>query len=262
MKKISVILALFVSFTFAFDLGNFAKNLMSDSSLDSPKSSTSGLDNSTISSGLKEALKKGVNFAVSQLGKNNGFLNNSLVKIPLPENLAKTEKIVRKFGGDKIADNLINSMNRAASKAAPKSADIFMKAIDKMSLSDARKILSGNKDAATQYFKTHTSASLEKMIAPIVDNTMKENSVAKYYDIFNDYYSRYGKKYLQNSSVMSIAKSFGVDSYLPSENSENLNKYITNKAIDGLFKMIAKEEADIRANPIARTTSLLKKVFN
>ncbi len=262
MKKISVILALSVSFAFAFNLGNFAKSVMSDSNLVSPKSSTSGLDNSTISSGLKEALKKGVNFAVSQLGKNNGFLNNSLVKIPLPENLAKTEKIVRKFGGDKIADNLINSMNRAASRAAPKTADIFMKAIDKMSLTDARKILSGKKDAATQYFKTHTSASLEKMIAPIVDNTMKENSVAKYYDTFNGYYKNYGKKYVQNSGVMSIAKSFGADSYLPSDNPENLNKYVTNKAIDGLFKMIAKEEADIRANPVARTTSLLKKVFN
>ena len=262
MKKISVILALSISFAFAFNLGNFAKSVMSDSNLVSPKSSTSGLDNSTISSGLKEALKKGVNFAVSQLGKNNGFLNNSLVKIPLPENLAKTEKIVRKFGGDKIADNLINSMNRAASKAAPKTADIFMKAIDKMSLTDARKILSGNKDAATQYFKTHTSNSLEKMIAPIVDNTMKENSVAKYYDTFNGYYKNYGKKYVKNSGVMSIAKSFGADSYLPSDNPENLNKYVTNKAIDGLFKMIAKEEADIRANPVARTTSLLKKVFN
>jgi len=243
-------------------LGNFAKSVMSDSEAVSHESSVSGLDNSTISSGLKEALKKGVGFAVSHLGKDNGYLNNSLVKIPLPENLAKTEKIVRKFGGDKIADNLINSMNSAASKAAPKTANIFMNAIDKISLTDARKILSGNKDAATKYFKTHTSSSLEKMIAPIVEHTMKENSVAKYYDTFNGYYKNYGKKYVQNSAVFSIAKSFGADSYLPSDNPENLNEYVTNKAIDGLFKMIAKEEANIRANPIARTTSLLKKVFN
>ena len=262
MKKIYIMLALSASFAFAFNLGNLAKSVMSDSSAISHESSVSGLDNSTISSGLKEALKKGVNFAVSHLGKDNGYLNNSLVKIPLPENLAKTEKIVRKFGGDKIADNLINSMNSAASKAAPKTANIFMNAIDKMSLTDARKILSGNKDAATEYFKTHTSSSLEKMIAPIVDNTMKENSVAKYYDIFNGYYKNYGEKYMKNSAVFSIAKSFGADSYLPSDNPENLNKYVTSKAIDGLFKMIAKEEADIRANPIARTTSLLKKVFN
>lgn len=262
MKKVYIILALSASFAFAFNLGNFAKSVMSDSSAVNSKSSVSGLDNSTISSGLKEALKKGVDFAVAQLGKDNGYLNNSLVKIPLPENLAKTEKIVRKFGGDKIADNLINSMNSAASKAAPKTAKIFMNAIDKMSLTDARKILSGNKDAATQYFKTHTSGSLEKMIAPIVNNTMKENSVAKYYDAFNGYYKKYGKKYVQNSGVASIAKSFGADKYLPGDNPENLNKYVTDKAIDGLFKMIAKEEADIRSNPVARTTSLLKKVFN
>jgi len=262
MKKICIILALFISFTFAFDLGSFAKSVVGGSNVSSSNSVVSGLDNSTISSGLKEALKKGVNFAATQLGKDNGYLNNSLVKIPLPENLAKTENLVRKFGGDKIADDLINSMNSAASKAAPKTVDIFMKAIDKMSLTDAKKILSGDKNAATQYFKTHTSSSLEKMISPIVDNTMKENSVAKYYDTFNGYYKNYGKKYVQNSGVMSIAKSFGADSYLPSDNPENLNKYVTSKAIDGLFKMIAKEEADIRTNPIARTTSLLKKVFN
>ena len=262
MNKIYIILALSISFSFAFNLGSFAKSVVGDSSMGSSKSVVSGLDNSTIASGLKEALKKGVNFAASSLGKNNGYLNNSLVKIPLPENLAKAEKIVRKFGGNKVADNLINSMNGAASKAAPKTVKIFMKAIDKMSLSDAKKILSGNKDAATEYFKTHTSTSLEKMISPIVDKTMQENSVAKYYDTFNGYYKNYGKKYVQNSGVMSIAKSFGADSYLPGDNPENLNKYVTDKAIDGLFKMIAKEEADIRTNHVARTTSLLKKVFN
>lgn len=261
MKKISIILALFASFAFAFDLGSFAQSVISDSNAVSPKSSVSGLDNSTISSGLKEALKKGVDFAVTKLGKNNGYLNNSLVKIPLPKNLAKTEKIVRKFGGDKVADNLITSMNKAASKAAPKTVNIFINAIDKMSLTDAQKILTGNKDAATQYFKTHTSSSLEKMIEPIVDNTMKENGVIKYYNTFDSYYEKYGKKYVQNSDIMSIAKSFGADSYLSGYNPKNLNKYVTDKAIEGLFKMIAKEEANIRTNPITRTTSLLKKVF-
>ncbi len=218
MRKISTILALSASLAFAFNLGNFAKSVVDSSNIGSSKSMTSGLDNSTVASGLKEALKKGVKFAASQLGKNNGYLNNSLVKIPLPENLAKAEKIVRKFGGNKVADNLINSINSAASKAAPKTVDIFMKAIDKMSLTDAKKILAGKKDAATQYFRKHTSGSLEKMISPIVDKTMKENSVAKYYDSFNGYYKNYGQKYVQNSGVMSLAKKFGADSYLPSGN--------------------------------------------
>ncbi len=261
MKKVVVVLFVAVSLTYAFDLGSFAKSIVS-SGASSSENRVGGLDNSTVASGLKEALKKGVKYAASSLGKNNGYLNNSFVKIPLPQNLAKAEKIVRKLGGDKIADDLINSMNSAASKAAPKTVNIFMDAIDKISLSDAKKILAGKKDAATQYFKRHTSDSLEKMISPIVDKTMQENSVVKYYDVFNEYYKKYGKKYIDNSGLMSIAKNFGADSYLPSDKDENLNKYVTDKAIDGLFKMIAKEEANIRENPIARTTSLLKKVFN
>ncbi len=263
MNKILIGLALTACLSFGFDFGNLAKSVMGNSATSSAttKSTTEGLSSSTVASGLKEALKKGVQFAVAQLSKDNGYLSNSLVKIPLPENLAKAEKIVRKVGGNKVADNLINSMNTAASKAAPKTADIFIKAIDKMTLDDAKKILAGKKDAATEYFKTHTTSSLETMIAPIVQNTMKQNNVAKYYDVFNSYYKNYGKKYVENSSVMAFAKNFGADSYLPSASDENLDKYVTDKAIDGLFKMIAKKEADIRANPVARTTTILKKVF-
>ncbi len=261
MKKIGSILLLSVSLTFAFDLGSFAKSVMGTNSSD-VLGEKSVLGNATVADGLKEALKKGVSFAARELGKNGGYLNNTLVKIPLPENLAKAEKLVRKFGGDRVADNLINSMNSAASKAAPKSVKIFMDAIDKMSIDDAKRILAGNKDAATEYFKTHTSKSLEKMIAPIVKNSMKNSSVSKYYDLFSSYYEKYGKKYVQNSSIMSLAKSFGADSYLPSTSYKDLDKYVTDKAIDGLFKMIAKEEENIRKNPVARTTSLLKKVFS
>ncbi len=262
MKKIGIALFISASMVFALDLGGFAKSVIGGVTNNSNSGGiVSGLDNSTVASGLKEALKKGVKYAVNTLGKDNGYLNNSLVKIPLPENLAKAEKLVRKFGGDKIADNLISSMNKAASDAAPKTADIFMKAISKMSLTDAKKILAGKKDAATEYFKTHTSKSLEKMISPIVNKSMQDNSVAKYYDTFNGYYKNYGAKYVKNSGVASLAKSFGADSYLPSEKDENLNKYVTDRAIDGLFKMIAQKEADIRDNPVARTTDLLKKVF-
>jgi len=249
--------------TQAFDLGSITKSVMDNVSKSSTNSSqtTSNLSETTVSKGLKEALKVGVDYAVKTLGENNGYLNNSLVKIPLPENLQKAETLIRKAGGEQIANDLINSMNKAATNAAPKTADIFLSAIEKMSLDDAKKILNGDENAATDYFKTNTTKSLKEMIKPIIQETMAQNSVARYYDTFNNYYKQYGKEYVENSSVMNLAKGFGVDSYLPSSSEENLDDYVTQKAIDGLFTMIAKKEAAIRANPVEQTTSILKQVF-
>ena len=265
MKKTSIAasIVLCTTLSFGFDLNSITKSVMDNVSKPSntATSSTTGMENSTVSSGLKEALKVGVDYAVKSLGANNGYLNNSLVKIPLPENLQKAEGLIRGVGGDKIADDLINSMNNAATKAAPKTAEIFVDAINKMSLTDAQKILNGGKNAATDYFKTNTTTSLKKMITPIVQETMKENQVAGYYDTFNGYYKQYGKGLVDNSSVGNLAKSFGVDSYLPGASDQNLDEYVTDKAIDGLFKMIAEKEASIRSNPIEQTTSLLKQVF-
>ncbi|MCP4969358.1 MAG: DUF4197 domain-containing protein [Arcobacter sp.] len=268
MKKISIISSLILCSTlsFGFDLGSIAKSVM-DNVLNEPTTKTStstskkSLNNTTVSNGLKEALKVGVDFAVKNLGKNNGYLNNEIVKIPLPENLQKAEGLIRNFGGDKIANDLINSMNTAATKAAPKTAKIFINAIEKMSLEDAQTILSGNENAATTYFKNNTTSSLKKLITPIIQQTMKQNQVASYYDAFNNYYKQYGKDLVENSSVNVLAKSFGVDSYLPGTSDQTLDEYVTDKAIYGLFKMISKKEAEIRSNPIEQTTSLLKKVF-
>lgn len=266
MKKTSIIAAIVLSssMAFAFDLNSIAKGVMENVVKEPNKTTetkTSSLDNSTISSGLKEALKVGVDYAVKSLGSKDGYLKNLDVKIPLPENLQKAEGMIRKVGGDKVADDLINSMNSAATNAAPKTADIFIDAIDKMSLDDAQKILNGDKNAATDYFKANTTESLKKLITPIVQQTMKENQVASYYDTFNTYYKQYGKDLVDNSSVMNMAKSFGVDSYIPSSSDESLDEYVTNKAIDGLFKMIGEKESEIRSNPVEQTTSLLKKVF-
>jgi len=264
MKKVSIAAAIVLSSTlaFSFDLGSIAKGVMDDVTK-SPSSTTakSGLSDSTVSGGLKEALKVGVDFAVKSLGANNGYLNNSSVKIPLPENLQKAEGLIRKVGGEKMADDLINSMNSAATKAAPETAKIFVDAIDKMSLEDAQKILAGNENAATDYFKSNTTSSLKKLITPIIQGTMKDNQVAKYYDAFNGYYKEYGKGVVDNSAVAGLAKNLGVDSYLPGTSDQNLDEYVTDKAIDGLFKMIAEKEAAIRSNPVAQTTSLLKQVF-
>src|SRR5574344_2870656 len=148
MKKSIIATSLILSSIYAnaFDLkgiaSDVAKNVIQNQT-SSNSNINSNLDNSTISSGLKEALKTGVNYAVSSLGKDGGYLNNSAVKIPLPNNLQNAEKLIRKAGGDKMVDDLILSMNSAASKAAPKTADIFMDAISKMSLDDAQKILRG-----------------------------------------------------------------------------------------------------------------------
>ena len=278
MKKsiIASTLILTTTFTFAFDLGSIAKSVVDNVTQEQTTTTTqkttvavaptqsntnSNISDSTVSNGLKEALKTGVNFAVTQLGTNNGYLNNTAVKIPLPDNLAKAETLLRSAGGDKMADDLINSMNTAASKAAPQTAEIFMNAIDKMSLADAQGILSGGNEAATNYFKANTTDSLKKLISPIVQETMKENNVASYYDTINNVYKSSAKGLVENSGIMSMAKNFGVDSYIPTSSDESLDSYITTKTIDGLFTMIGQKEAAIRANPVEQTTSILKQVF-
>lgn len=272
MKKSLIVSTLLLTstLTFALDLGGITKSVVDTVSKDSgiaqqvtnaTSSKTSNLDNTTVSSGLKEALKTGVTYATTQLGSTNGYLDNKAVKIPLPNNLSSAESIIRKAGGDKMADDLINSMNSAASKAAPKTAEIFISAIDKMSLTDAQKILSGGNNAATEYFKANTTESLKKSIAPIIQETMKENQVAGYYDSVNNIYKSSAKGLVDNSGVMGMAKSFGVDSYIPGNSNESLDEFVTNKAIEGLFTMIAQKEASIRTNPGEQTSSLLKQVF-
>ncbi len=269
MKKTTILASLILSssLSFAFDLNALTKDVIdivtkpTTTSEQTSIKEQSSLDSSTVSSGLKEALKKGVSYAVSTLGKENGYLNNNDVKIPLPENLEKVETLIRKAGGNQIADNLINSMNKAATTAAPQTANIFMKSIESMSIEDAKKILAGNNEAATNYFKSNTSDSLRNMIKPIIQEAMKDNQVATYYDMANNFYKTNVKSMVDESSVMGLAKNFGVDSYLPGSSDKNLDEYVTDKAIDGLFKMIAQKEAQIRTNPVAQTTSILQKVF-
>lgn len=265
MKKSLIVTGiLFSTLSFGFDLkqiaGDVAKNIP-ENITSTNQTQKSNLDNSTISSGLKEALKTGVTYATSTLGQENGYLNNKTAKIPLPNNLQNVEGVIRKAGGDKMADDLINSMNKAASKAAPKTAEIFMNSISKMSLTDAQTILGGKENAATEYFKKSSSNELKAMIKPIVQDSIKENNVAQYYDVANNFYQSNAKGLVQNSAVTGLAKNFGVDSYIPGNSSENLDDYITQKAMDGLFSMIAEKEAGIRKNPVEQTSSILKQVF-
>lgn len=270
MKTTSTIMALLLGSTlaFSFDFSSAASTLL-ESQTKSTKTTektaattdNSSLSNSVVTDGLKEALKLGVDYGVKALGQKDGYLNNAAVKIPLPDNLAKAETIIRSAGGDKVADDLINSMNAAATEAAPKTAEIFVDAIDKMSIDDAKNILAGGDNAATEYFETHTSTSLKELIKPIVQKSMEDNSVAKYYNTANEFYKNNLKETVESSSVMGMAKSFGADAYLPSDSDEGLDDFVTNKAISGLFTMIAAKEGEIRSDPVAQTTSLLKSVF-
>jgi hypothetical protein len=261
MKKIIFLIVLSISNLCAFNLNSFLNNIQKEDTSTNTLNSTTNLSELTVNKGLKEALRLGVNYSVKELSKPNGYLNNKSVKILLPENLQTAEKIVRKFGGDKIADNLINAMNSAATQAAPKTASIFINAIDKMTITDAKNILSGDDTAATKYFEKHTKSTLKKTINPIIEKALKDNSVASYYKIFNNYYNQYAKKYINSNSIISIAKNFGADKYIPNSE-QNIENYVVEKSISGLFKMIAIKESQIRKNSTFQTTSLLKKVFS
>ncbi len=194
-----------------------------------------------VNQGLKEALQVGIKNAVNQLGKNNGYFANQTVKILLPEKVRQAESVLRGVGFGPQLDEFTLSMNRAAEKAAPLAADIFAKAITDMSFDDASKILRGGNTAATDYLKRKTYDKLLKLFQPAVRKTMNQYQVTQKYEAIN------GK--LQSLPLVGQALNLDV------------NQYVSAKALDGLFYALAREEANIRTNPKARVTSLLKEVF-
>ena len=200
-----------------------------------------GLDNSTIASGLKDALSVGTKNAVNLVSKPNGYFGNQAIKILLPDNIQKAAELAGKLGFQKDVDNLILSMNRAAEKAAPKAASYFADAIKQMTIDDARRILSGGDTAATEYFQSKTSSKLHDEFKPGVSESMKQVGVARAY----------------NSMMGKVPSLPFVD-----KESTDLDHYVTTKALDGLFYMLGQEEQKIRTNPAARTTDLLRKVFS
>jgi len=203
---------------------------------------TSNVSDTEIAGGLKEALSKGVRFAIDNLGRENGFLNDVRVKIPLPKNLQKVEKALRFAKQGKLVDDFVASMNHAAEKAVPVAVDVFVDAIKQMSFDDARKILfSGEQDSATQFFRRTSEETLRKKFRPIVEKFTEETGVT------NKYKAMIGK--------------YGFAAQLLGKDATDLDGYVTQKALDGLFFMVAEEERKIRKDPIGRTTSLLKKVF-
>ena len=219
---------LFFACTFIFTLGSAHALEVSD------------LSNAEASKGLKEALIQGAGKAVKQLGATDGFYGNSEVKIPLPEPLKKAEKAMRMLGMGQQADDLVLKMNRAAEAAVPEAKTLLIDSVKKMSLADAKNILSGPEDAATQYFKRTTSTALTEKFLPVVQKATQDVQLAQQYNRFAEMGSRFG-----------IVKKEQV----------NLEQYVTQKTLDGVYLMIAKEEAAIRKDPIGQASKLLKKVF-
>jgi hypothetical protein len=202
--------------------------------------SLSSLSNSEAGSGLKEALIQGADKAVSALGATDGFLGNKEVKIPLPKSMKKVEKMMRMFGMGKQADALVLKMNRAAEAAVPEAKALLVDSVKKMSVEDAKGILSGGDDAGTQYFKKNTTEAMRAKFLPIVKKATENVHLAQQYNQFAKMGSKYG---------------------LVKKDQANLEEYVTQKTLDGVYLMIAKEEAAIRKDPVGQASNLLKKVF-
>lgn len=200
----------------------------------------SGLSDAKVGSGLKEALKIGTENTVNLTGRTDGYFQNKAIKILMPKTLQKLEEPLRLVGYGPQIDEFVLSMNRAAEKAAPFAKEIFWDAIAQMTFDDARKILGGGDTAATDYFKEKTSGKLAAAFRPIVEQTMNEVGVTRHY---KELVGRY-KKIPFTRSV-----AFDVD------------QYVVEKGMDGLFYVLGQEEQRIRKDPAARVTDLLKEVF-
>jgi len=195
---------------------------------------------SKIAQGLKEALEIGTDNAVKVVSREDGYYKNPKIKIPLPGSVQKVEKALRTLGYGQQVDAFELSMNRAAERAAPEAKALFWDTIKQMSFSDARKILNGRENEATLYFKEKTGGRLGQAFKPIVHSAMSEVGVTRYFQDLD-------------AKVRSIpfAESLSFD----------LDQYVTDRSLDGLFFMLAEEERKIRQDPVARVTDLLKEVF-
>jgi len=205
--------------------------------------SANSISSSEAASGIKQALSQGLDRSIKSLAVQDGFLGNAAVKILMPPEAQKVESTLRSIGLGSLCDNLIQSLNRAAESAVSEATPVFVSALSQLTIRDATNILlSGQPDAATDFFKRTTTGELTKRFSPIVESALGKHNVAQYW---NAVVSRYNQIPLVNEKIET-----------------DLNKYVTQKAIDGLFHQVAAEELKIRDNlGGARTTPLLQKVF-
>ncbi|MBE9584989.1 DUF4197 domain-containing protein [Mucilaginibacter sp. JRF] len=194
-----------------------------------------------IASALKQALEQGTTKSSDELSAQNGFFGNALIKLVFPPEAQKAEKTLRSLGLNSLCDNVILSLNRAAEDAAKEAKPIFINSIKQLTLQDATNILLGNKDAATQYFKRTTVNQLTEKFKPVIQSSLNKVGATRYY---GDAVTAYNKVPLVSTKL-----------------NPDLSDYVTQKAIEGLFVEIAKEELNIRQNLSARSTTLMQRVF-
>lgn len=242
MKKLSLIFLIAV-FSVAIT-GNtnaqFGKIIKSLTGQDKKEDSNTNQDDGDVVGALKQALEIGSKNAVDILSVKDGYFGNQLVKILVPDNLRNIEPTLRTLGLGSKVDEFVLSMNRAAESASKEAVPIFVDAVKGITFDDAMKILNGGDNAATNYFKEKTSQKLTEKFKPIVSNSMNSIGVTKIYKEIT------GK--IASNPFISLGNT-------------DLDSYVTQKALDGLFKVIAQEETKIRTDPAARVTDLLKDIF-
>lgn len=209
-------------------------------SLSASAQNLQNLTNSDATSGLKQALADGASAAIGQLGQENGFFGNAKVKIPLPPALQQVESALRFAGMGKQADELVLSMNRAAEAAVPEAKSLLSDSIKKMTVQDAKGILQGGDTSATDYFRRTTQAQLTQRFLPIVKKATDRVGLAAQYN-----------------GLAGRASQFG----LMSQEQSTIEGYVTGKALDGLYLMIAEKEKAFRQNPLGATSDIVRKVF-
>ena len=192
--------------------------------------------------GIKEALALGVKRAITQLGREDGFNNDPVVRILVPKQMRRIADTARQLGAGKKVDQFELSMNRAAEKAIPAAADIFADAVRQMTVQDAINIVRGEEDAGTQFFRRVTEEKLRTKFMPIVADATAKTGVTKRYKEMS-------------------GKNSGITKLLGGGESIDLDRYITDKSMDGLYHYVAEQEKDIRKNPMKRSSDLLRKVF-
>jgi len=224
----------------AFDLNEMLKGVLGQPATQPSAGGVDALSSTEINSGLKEALTRGAETAVTQLGQKDGFFGNAAMKIPLPPSLQKAEKAMRLLGMGNQADELVLSMNRAAEAAVPEAKTLLVDAVKTMTLEDAKGILTGGQTSATDFFRRKTETQLTERFGPIVKATTDKVGLAQQY---NQYAGAAAQFNLIDKKQASV------------------DQYVTQQALDRLYKVIGEKEAAIRANPLQAGSDLLKKVF-
>lgn len=233
MRKIAILL----SCTLLLSCDQLLPLLENAGSISTPNTPPS---KSEVSSGIKEALKVGIKKTVLKTSTNNGFLNNSLIKIPFPAEAQKVENAVRKLGLGNKVDDFVATLNHGAEEASKKASPIFVNAITSMGINDVYNIWRGDNNAATEYLKGATQSQLATAFRPVIKTALAKVDVTKYWNPIIDTYNKIP---------------------LVQKMNPNLEDYVLQGTLDGLFKMLALEEGKIREDPAARVSDILKKIF-